>query len=157
MQKLRKYYDKKACLNTKHTESIIDVFRFCVRKDQALSKMLERRTTIRRPESEGMEVNPVIPQQADMELEAQSKMDLLLKKRCFVTNFEETFDSLQDDGQKLLNEFVDWSVAGDVYSYNDLKNELCGDAKFKFDKARIWLAGLVWSYTDSKSLDIQDY
>ena len=28
MLKLRKYYDKKACLNTKHTESIIDVFRF---------------------------------------------------------------------------------------------------------------------------------
>ena len=34
MDKLRRYYDKKACLNMKHTEIIIDVFRFCVRKDQ---------------------------------------------------------------------------------------------------------------------------
>ena len=153
MQKLRKYYDKNACLNAKHTESIIDVFRFCVRKDQALSKMLERRTTIREPDeakSEGMEETPVIPQQADMDIEAQSKMDLLLKKKCFTTSFEDTFDALQGEGQQLLNEFVDWPFAGEVYSYNDLKNELCGDAKFKFDPDRVALSGLVWTCTDSK-------
>ena len=153
MQQLRKYYDKNACLNSKHTESIIDVFRFCVRKDQALSKMLERRKTIREPDEakfEGMEETPINHQQAEMDIEAQSKMDLLLKKKCFITKFEETFDSLQGDGKKLLDEFVDWSVAGDVYSYNDLKNELCGDAKFKFDRENIWLSGLVWSNTDSK-------
>ena len=153
MNVLRRYYDKKACLNPKHTESIIDVFRYCVRKDQALSKMLERRTTIREPDemkSEGMEETPTIPQQANMDIEAQSKMDLLLKKKCFTTSFEDTFDALQGDGQQLLNEFVDWPVAGEVYTYNDLKNELCGDAKFKFDAARISLSGLVWSYTDSK-------
>jgi len=140
MQNLRKYYDKKACLNTKHTESIIDVFRFCVRKDQLLSKTLERRITIRETDelkSESMVEVPTNPQQSDMDLEAQSKMDVLLKKKCFATNFEDTFDSLQGDGQQLLNEFVDWSVAREVYSYNDLKNELCGDAKFKFDGARI--------------------
>ena len=33
MKDLCKYYDKKACLNLKHTESIIDVFRFWIRKD----------------------------------------------------------------------------------------------------------------------------
>ena len=85
-----------------------------------------------------------------MEVEAQSKIDLLLNKKAFTTSFENTLDTLQGDGQQLLNEFVDWPVAGDVYSYSELKNELCGDAKFKFDPARIWPSGLVWSYTDSK-------
>ena len=46
MKNLRRFYDKKACLNAKHTESIIDVFRFCIRKDQLLSRNLERRVTI---------------------------------------------------------------------------------------------------------------
>ena len=90
MQNLRRYYDKKACLNTKHTESIIDVFRFCVRKDQLLSKTLERRTTIRETDetkSESMAEVPTNLQQSDMDLEAQSTMDMLLKKKCFVMNF----------------------------------------------------------------------
>ena len=97
-----------------------------------------------------------------MEVEAQSKMDLLLNKKAFTTSFENTLDTLQGDGQQLLNEFVDWPVAGDVYSYSELKNELCGDAKFKFDPARIWPSGLVWSYTDSKkawtsrTIDLED-
>ena len=89
-----------------------------------------------------------------MEVEAQSKMDLLLNKKAFTTSFENTLDTLQGDGQQLLNEFVDWPVAGDVYSYSELKNELCGDAKFKFDPASVWLSGLVWSYRFQKSLDI---
>jgi hypothetical protein len=46
MQNLRRFYDKRACLNTKHTESIIDVFRYCVRKDQLLSRSLEKRVTV---------------------------------------------------------------------------------------------------------------
>jgi len=89
-------------------------------------------------------------------------MDLLLNKKVFTTSFEKTFDTLQGDGQQLLNEFVDWPVAGDAYSYNELKNELCGDAKFKFDPARVWLSGLVWSHTDSKkawasrTIDLED-
>ena len=41
-------------------------------------------------------------------------MDLLLNKKAFPTSFEQTFDTLQGDGQQLLNEFVDWPVAGDV-------------------------------------------
>jgi len=166
MQNLRRFYDKRACLNTKHTESIIDVFRFCVRKDQLLSRMLERRVTVWETDemkSETAQEAPTTnPQQSDMDVEAQSKMDLLLKKKVFTTSFEDSFDSLQGDGQQLLNEFVDWPVAGEVYSYNELKNELCGDAKFKFDGARIWLSGLVWSYTDSKkawtsrTIDLED-
>ena len=166
MKNLLRFYDKKACLNAKHTESIIDVFRFCVRKDQLLSRMLERRVTVRETDEmkskTAQEAPTTNPQQSDMDIEAQSKMDLLLKKKVFTTSFEDSFDSLQGDGQQLLNEFVDWPVAGDVYSYNELKNELCGDAKFKFDPARIWLSGLVWSYTDSKkawtsrTMDLED-
>ena len=166
MQNLRRFYDKRACLNTKHTESIIDVFRFCVRKDQLLSRILERRVTVRETDEmkskTAQEAPTTNPQQSDMDVEAQSKMDLLLKKKVFTTSFEDSFDSLQGDGQQLLNEFVDWPVAGEVYSYNELKNELCGDAKFKFDGARIWLSGLVWSYTDSKkawtsrTIDLED-
>ena len=127
--------------------------------------MLERRATVCETDelkSETAEEAPTNPQQSDMDREAQSKMDVLLKKKVFTTSFEDSFDSLQGDGQQLLNEFVDWSVAGEVYSYNDLKNELCGDAKFKFDGARVWLSGLVWSYTDSKkawtsrTMDLED-
>ena len=33
---LRKYYDEKATLNMHHSESIIDLFRFCARKDRIL-------------------------------------------------------------------------------------------------------------------------
>ena len=123
MQNLRSFYDKRACLNTKHTESIIDVFRFCVRKDQLLSRMLERRVTVRETDEmkskTAQEAPTTNPQQSDMDVEAQSKMDLFLKKKVFTTSFEDSFDSLQGDGQQLLNEFVDWPVAGEVYSYNE--------------------------------------
>ena len=152
MNVLRRYYVKKACLNPKHTENVIDVFRYCVRKDQLLSRRLEKRVTVQSTDEMKSEstqqVSAINPQH--MDLEVQSKMDLLLKKKCFTTSFEDTFDSLKGDGQQLLNEFVDWPVAGEVYSYKDLKNELCGDAKFKFDPDRIALSGLVWSDTDSK-------
>ena len=145
MNVLRRFYDKKACLNGKHTESIIDVFRYCVRKDQLLSRSLEKRATVQSSnemKSEStQQVSAINPQH--MDLEVQSKMDLLLKKKPFTTSFEDTFDALQGDGLQLLNEFVDWPVAGEVYSYNDLKNELCGDAKFKFDPDRVDLSGLV--------------
>ena len=166
MKNLRRFYDKKACLNAKHTESIIDVFRFCIRKDQLLSRNLERRVTIHETDETksetAQETSRTNLQHSDMEVEAQSKMDLLLNKKAFTTSFENTLDTLQGDGQQLLNEFVDWPVAGDVYSYSELKNELCGDAKFKFDPARIWPSGLVWSYTDSKkawtsrTMDLED-
>ena len=95
MQNLRRFYDKRACLNTKHTESIIDVFRFCVRKDQLLSRMLERRVTVRETDEmkskTAQEAPTTNPQQSDMDVEAQSKMDLLLKKKVFTTSFEDSF------------------------------------------------------------------
>jgi len=85
MDKLRRYYDKKACLNSIHTESIIDVFRFCVRKDQLLSRNLERRVTIHETDETksetAQETSRTNLQHSDMEVEAQSKMDLLLNKK----------------------------------------------------------------------------
>ena len=85
-----------------------------------------------------------------MEIETQSKLDMLIKKNVVVTEFERTLDGLQGDGQNLLAEFVDWQAAGPTYSFNDLRNELCGDAKFKFDNSKVWLSGLVYTCTDSK-------
>ena len=49
-----------------------------------------------------------------------------------------------------MAEFVDWQASGPTYSFTDLRNELCGDAKFKFDDTKVWLHGLVYTCTDSK-------
>ena len=38
---LREYYDQKATLNNSHSETIIDLFRVCARKDRILSQALE--------------------------------------------------------------------------------------------------------------------
>ena len=156
MRDLCKYYDKKACLNLKHTDTIIDVFRFCIRKDQVLSKSLERRTASREtgePKSDKAHIEletSTHPQTSSMEVDTRSKLDMLSNKNVPITEFERTLDELQGDGQSLLEEFVDWQAAGTTYSFNDLRNELCGDAKFKFDDANVWLFGLVYSCTDSK-------
>ena len=116
MKNLRRFYDKKTCLNMKHTEIIIDVFRFCMRKNQLLSRSLERRATIRETDETksetAQETSRTNPQNSDMEVETQSKMDLLLNKKVFTTSFEKTFDTLQGDGQQLLNEFVDRPCRG---------------------------------------------
>ena len=54
----------------KHTEIIIDVLRFCVRKDQLLSRNLERRVTVLETDemkSETVqEVSATNPQHSDM-------------------------------------------------------------------------------------------
>ena len=41
LNELRKYYDRKSTLNKHHSEAIIDLFRFCARKDRVLSQALE--------------------------------------------------------------------------------------------------------------------
>ena len=40
LNELMRYYDKKSTLNVHHSETIIDIFRFCVRKDMILSAAL---------------------------------------------------------------------------------------------------------------------
>ena len=41
LNNLRKYYDRKSTLNKHHIEAIINLFRFCARKDRVLSQALE--------------------------------------------------------------------------------------------------------------------
>ena len=42
MNELRKNYDRKACLNCHQREIVIDFFRFCIRKENMLSKYLDK-------------------------------------------------------------------------------------------------------------------
>ena len=42
MNDLRKYYDKKSCLNLNHSEKVIDICRFCIIRDTILYKCLEK-------------------------------------------------------------------------------------------------------------------
>ena len=41
VKELCRYYDKKSCLNLKHSGMIIDVFRYCIRGHPDLSKYLD--------------------------------------------------------------------------------------------------------------------
>ena len=96
MRDLCKYYDKKACLNLKHTETIIDVFRFCIRKDQVLSKSLDRRTASRetsetKSDTAHIELETSThPQTSSMEVDTRSKLDMLSNKNVLITEFERT-------------------------------------------------------------------
>ena len=49
-----------------------------------------------------------------------------------------------------MAEFVDWQAAGPTYSFAELRNELCGDAKILFNKKQLSLNGLVFTYKESK-------
>ena len=106
MQELCKYYDKKACLNLKHTEIIIDVFRFCIRKDQVLSKYLERRTASRETGESKSDRTHIEPETSSVEVDTRSKLDILSNKYVFINKFERTLDELQGDGQDLLDEIL---------------------------------------------------
>ena len=73
-----------------------------------------------------------------MEVDIQSRLDMLLNKNVAVSRFERTLDGLKGDGQNLLAEFLDWQASGPTYTFNELRNELCGDAKFKFDASKVF-------------------
>ena len=44
LNELQRYYDRKSCLNLGHSDKIIDIFRYCIRKDNFLSKYLDKNT-----------------------------------------------------------------------------------------------------------------
>ena len=48
-----------------------------------------------------------------------------------------------------MAEFVDWESSGPTYTFNELRTEFCGDAKFKFDAIKIYMFGL-YSCKESK-------
>ena len=58
-----------------------------------------------------------------MEVDIQSRLDMLLNKNVAVSEFERTLDGLKGDDHHLLAEFVDWQASGPTFSFNELRNE----------------------------------
>ena len=94
----------------------------------------------------------IAPQPSLMEVDTQSRLDMLVSKNVAVSNFERTLDGLKGDVQNLVAELVDWEVSGPTYTFNELSNELCGNAKFKFDATKVSLFGLFYTCKESKIL-----
>ena len=65
-----------------------------------------------------------------MEVESQSKVEWLCNKKLLTSDFEATLDGLDGDGQSIVLEFVDWESSGPTYTFNELRDTLCGEAKF---------------------------
>ena len=59
-------------------------------------------------------------------------------------------DDIVGDGQKLLAEFVDRECSSPTYTFNELRDQLCGDAKFSFDVKNIYLYGIWCTCNESK-------
>ena len=85
-----------------------------------------------------------------MEMDTESRMDWLLRKQLLIFDFKRTFDGLVGDDQRVLAEFVDWESSGPTSTFNELRDHLCGDAKFGFDVNHVYLFGLVFSCKESK-------
>ena len=59
---------------------------------------------------------------------------------------------MEGDGTNIANEFVDWESAGPIFSFEELRDALCGEAKFCFDADHIYLFGLAYTGRDSKKI-----
>ena len=68
----------------------------------------------------------------------------------WVSDFERTLDGLVGDGLSIIKEFVGWESSGPTYSFNDLRNALCREAKLCFNADHIYLFGLAYTGRDSK-------
>ena len=87
-----------------------------------------------------------------MEDESQSRSEWLCNRKILTSQFEATLDSLEGDGQSIINEFVDWESSGPTFSFNEQRDALCGEAKFRFDADHMYLFGLAYTGRDSKKL-----
>ena len=56
------------------------------------------------------------------------------------------------DGQSIIQEFVDWESSGPTYSFNELRNALCGEAKLCFNVNHMYLFGLAYTRRDSQKI-----
>ena len=92
------------------------------------------------------------PQHKSMEVESQSKIEWLCNKKMLISDFEATFDGLVGDGQSIISEFVDWESSGSTYTFNELRNALCGEAKFCFNADHMYLFGLAYTGRDSNKI-----
>ena len=69
-----------------------------------------------------------------------------------MSQFKATLDSLKGDDQSIINEFVDWESAGPTFSFNELRDALCGEVKYLFDANHMYLFGLAYTGRDSKKI-----
>ena len=56
------------------------------------------------------------------------------------------------DGQSIIKEFVDWESSGPIYKFEELRDVLCGEAKFCFNADKQFLFGLAYTGRDSKKI-----
>ena len=152
---------KNATVNMHHSETIIVIVRFCIRKDSILSVALESgfegfdfKEASQKLQLE--ETNIETTQPKPMEVESQSRCEWLCNKKVFTTQFEATFDGLEWDGESVINKFVDWQSSGPTYSFNELRDILCGEANFHFDAAHMYLFGLAYTGRDSKNCGLPE-
>ena len=140
-----------------HSEKVIDILRFCIRRDTMLSKYLDKdfasfdsalsnQMYIAQTDS----VLPIAPQPIMMEMDTQSRLHWLLSKEVSVSEFENTLDGIVGDSQNILAEFVDWESSSSAYTFNELRSELCVVCKFKFDATKVYLFGLFYACKESK-------
>ena len=138
-------------------ENIVDLFRYCARKDRILSQALQGDfsgfTLETQPEPEQvMDTTAEEPQPKLMEVESQLKSEWLCNKKLWVSDFELTFNGLLGDGSSIVSEFVDWESSGATYLFNELRDVLCGEANMCFNPERLFLFGLAYTGRDSKKI-----
>ena len=56
------------------------------------------------------------------------------------------------DGRSIIKDFIDLESSGPTYNFNELRNALCGEAKFFFNADHIYLFGLAFTEKDSKKI-----
>ena len=77
MNDLRKYCDRKSSLNVQHSEKIIDIFRFWIRKDKVLSKVLDNKFSgFDESVMDSAQHITIAPQPTSMEVQQQSKLGM---------------------------------------------------------------------------------
>ena len=94
----------------------------------------------------GIETSHVTPQPKFMEVETHSKVECLCNRKLLVSDFERAFDALVGYGQSIVTEFVDCESSGPTYTFNELRDNLCGEAKLYFNANHICLFGLAYNY-----------
>ena len=143
------------------SQDIVDLFRFCARKDRVLSQALhgdfsgftlEFGTEHTQESEQEMDTTNQEPQPKLMEVESQTKIEWLCNKKLWVSDFKLILDGLVGDGTSIIPEFVDWESSGPTYRFNELRDVLCGEAKMCFDPEHLYLFGLAYTGRESKKI-----
>ena len=65
-----------------------------------------------------------------------------------MSDFVKSFDGLVRDSKNVLAEFVDWESSSPTYSFNEWREQLCGDTKFGFDVKNTYLYGIYFTWKE---------